>query len=86
MKIVIAVAGSSGHLSGVTRHAANLARCLLSRSGVTAIHVIAAECQWDALDSALPHNDARLHLHEISELPGESTRQATGRGARAGWL
>jgi glycosyltransferase involved in cell wall biosynthesis len=66
MKIVIVVAGSSGHLSGVTRHAANLARCLLSRSGVTAIHVIAAECQWDALDSALPHNDARLHLHEIS--------------------
>jgi glycosyltransferase involved in cell wall biosynthesis len=66
MKIVIVVAGSSGHLSGVTRHAANLARCLLSRSGVTAIHVVAAECQWDALDSALPHNDARLHLHEIS--------------------
>ena len=66
MKIVIVVAGSSGHLSGVTRHAANLARCLLSRGGVTAIHVVAAECQWDALDSALPHNDARLHLHEIS--------------------
>jgi glycosyltransferase involved in cell wall biosynthesis len=66
MKIVIVVAGAAGHLSGVTRHAANLARCLLSRSGVTAIHVIAAECQWDALDSALPHNDARLHLHEIS--------------------
>jgi glycosyltransferase involved in cell wall biosynthesis len=66
MKIVIAVAGSSGHLSGVTRHAANLARCLLSRDGVTAVHVVAAECQWDALDSALPHNDARLHLHEIS--------------------
>jgi glycosyltransferase involved in cell wall biosynthesis len=66
MKIVIVVAGSSGHLSGVTRHAVSLARCLLSRSGVTAIHMIAAECQWDALDSALPHNDARLHLHEIS--------------------
>jgi glycosyltransferase involved in cell wall biosynthesis len=66
MKIVIVVAGAAGHLSGVTRHAANLARCLLSRTGVTAIHVIAAECQWDALDSALPHNDARLHLHEIS--------------------
>jgi glycosyltransferase involved in cell wall biosynthesis len=66
MKIVIVVAGSSGHLSGVTRHAVSLARCLLSRTGVTAIHVIAGENQWDALDSALPHNDARLHLHEIS--------------------
>lgn len=66
MKIVIVVAGSSGHLSGVSRHAANLARCLLTRSGVTAVHVVAAECQWDSLNSALPHNDPRLHLHELS--------------------
>ena len=66
MKIVIAVAGSSGHLSGVSRHAANLARCLLTRAGVTAVHVVAAECQGDSLDAALPHNDARLHLHEMS--------------------
>src|SRR5580704_1043049 len=65
MKIVIVVAGSSGHLSGVTRHAVSLARCLLTRAGVTAIHVVAADCQWAALDAALPHNDARLHLHEI---------------------
>jgi glycosyltransferase involved in cell wall biosynthesis len=66
MNIVIAIAGSSGHLSGVTRHAANLARCLLTRSGVTAIHVIAAEGQRELLDGALPHNDGRLQLHEIS--------------------
>ncbi len=66
MKIVIPVAGSSGHLSGVTRHAANLARCLLTRAGVTAIHVVAAECQRDSMDAALPHSDARLQLHEIS--------------------
>ena len=54
MKIVIVVAGSSGHLSGVTRHAVSLARCLLTRAGMTAIHVIAADCQWAALDAALP--------------------------------
>ena len=35
------------------------------RAGVTAIHVVAADCQWASLDAALPHNDARLHLHEI---------------------
>ncbi|HTZ57394.1 MAG TPA: glycosyltransferase family 1 protein [Acidobacteriaceae bacterium] len=66
MNIVIAVAGSSGHLSGVTRHATNLARCLLTRTGVTAVHVIAARGQWQSLDSALPHNDSRLQLHEMS--------------------
>jgi glycosyltransferase involved in cell wall biosynthesis len=66
MKIVIVVAGSSGHLSGVSRHAANLARCLLTRAGMTAVHVIAAECQWNSLDAALPRNDARLHLHEVA--------------------
>ncbi len=66
MNIVIVVAGLYGHLSGITRHAANLARCLLTRSGVSAVHVIAADRQWSALDAALPHNDARLHLHETS--------------------
>ena len=66
MNIVIVVAGLYGHLSGITRHAANLARCLLTRSGVTAIHVIASDRQWSALYAALPHNDARLHLHETS--------------------
>jgi len=66
MNIVIVVAGLYGHLSGITRHAANLARCLLTRAGVTSVHVIAADRQWGALDAALPHNDARLHLHETS--------------------
>jgi glycosyltransferase involved in cell wall biosynthesis len=74
MKIVIVVAGSSGHLSGVSRHAANLARCLLTRAGVTAVHVIAAECQWSSLDAALPHNDARLHLHEVAITGGAIRR------------
>jgi glycosyltransferase involved in cell wall biosynthesis len=66
MNIVIVVAGLYGHLSGITRHAANLARCLLTRTGVSSVHVIAADRQWSALDSALPHNDPRLHLHETS--------------------
>jgi glycosyltransferase involved in cell wall biosynthesis len=66
MNIVIVVAGLYGHLSGITRHAANLARCLLTRTGVSSVHVIAADRQWSALDSALPDNDPRLHLHETS--------------------
>jgi glycosyltransferase involved in cell wall biosynthesis len=66
MNIVIVVAGLYGHLSGITRHAANLARCLLTRTGVSSVHVIGADRQWSALDAALPHNDERLHLHEAS--------------------
>jgi glycosyltransferase involved in cell wall biosynthesis len=71
MNIVIAVAGSSTHLSGVSRHAANLARCLLTRAGVTAIHVVAGASQCDLMDSALPRQDARLTLHK-AEMGGDA--------------
>jgi len=54
MKVVIALASSSGQLSGVQRHAINLARCLLLRPEVTAVHLVQ--------DSA-PANDTRLHIH-----------------------
>lgn len=63
MKIVIALTSSSGQLSGVQRHAINLARCLLTRQQITAVHLIAAPWQQEFVYDAAPHNDARLHLH-----------------------
>jgi len=45
MKIVIALASSSGQLSGVQRHAINLAHCLISRPEVTEVHLVAAPWQ-----------------------------------------
>jgi glycosyltransferase involved in cell wall biosynthesis len=66
MRIVIAVVSSTSQLSGVTRHAANMARCLLTRSDVSAVHMLVAQWQYDCLSKALPRDDARLHLHFVS--------------------
>jgi glycosyltransferase involved in cell wall biosynthesis len=63
MKVLIALASSSGQLSGVQRHGINLARCLLSRNEITAVHLVAAPWQKDFLRDSAPTNDARLHLH-----------------------
>jgi glycosyltransferase involved in cell wall biosynthesis len=66
MKVVIALTSSSGQLSGVQRHAINLARCLLTRDEITAVHLIAAPWQQDFVRDAAPRTDARLHLHTAS--------------------
>ena len=71
LKIVIAIVGSSEHLSGVSRHAANMARCLLTRNEVAEVHLIAAEWQFRSLRDAMPLNDCRLRLHSVS--PGRSS-------------
>jgi glycosyltransferase involved in cell wall biosynthesis len=63
VKIVIALTSSSGQLSGVQRHAINLARCLLTREEITAVHLIAAPWQQAFVRDAAAHADARLHLH-----------------------
>jgi glycosyltransferase involved in cell wall biosynthesis len=74
MKIVIAALGSSRHLSGVSRHAANMARCLLTRPEVSQIHMIAARWQCRSLLDALPLNHPRLRLHSIP-LGGSALRR-----------
>ena len=43
-----------------------MARCLLTRADVSAVHLIGAQWQYDSLHGAVPHTDARLHLHLIS--------------------
>jgi glycosyltransferase involved in cell wall biosynthesis len=63
MKIVIALTSAADQISGVQRHAINLARCLLTREEVTAVHLIVASWQQQCLRSVEPIRDARLHLH-----------------------
>jgi glycosyltransferase involved in cell wall biosynthesis len=66
MRVLIALTSSSGQLSGVQRHAINLARCLLTRSDITAVHLVAAPWQQDFVRDIAPHDDPRLHLHTAS--------------------
>ena len=66
MKIVIPILGSSEFLSGVSRHAANMARCLLTRPEVSEVHLVCAEWQYRALCDAVPRSHSKLHFHSIS--------------------
>lgn len=65
MRIVIAAVSSSSQLSGVSRHAANVARCLLTRSDVSAVHLIVAPWQRKFFREAVSSNDSRFHIHSV---------------------
>jgi glycosyltransferase involved in cell wall biosynthesis len=74
MRIVIAVVSSAQHLSGVPRHAVNMARSLLTRPEVTAVHLLIADWQCTSLLDALPLDDSRLILHTIPVGRGSISR------------
>lgn len=65
MKIVIALTSASRQIAGVQRHGINLARCLLTRSEITAVHLIIASWQRDCLNSIHPICDTRLSVHTV---------------------
>jgi glycosyltransferase involved in cell wall biosynthesis len=65
MNVVIALASSSGQLSGVQRHAISLARCLLIRPEITAVHLLAAPWQQEFVQDSAPIADGRFHLHSV---------------------
>ncbi len=71
MRVVIVVVSSAEHISGVPRHAANMALCLLDRKEITSVYLVAAQWQCAALLDALPCEDPRLNIHAVS--PGRST-------------
>lgn len=63
MKILIAAASFSSNLSGIQRHAFNLARCLLQCSDVSALHLVVAPWQRELATLADLPVDARLSIH-----------------------
>ncbi len=65
MRLVLAAVSSNAQLSGVTRHAANLARCLLRYSDIGEVHLIAAPWEQHVLRDAIGMEDARLHIHRV---------------------
>jgi glycosyltransferase involved in cell wall biosynthesis len=65
VKIVIAALSAPCELNGVSRHAANLARGLLSLPDVPEIHFLAGEWQRDMFPSAIARTHSRFHLHLI---------------------
>ena len=67
MKILLAAASFAANISGIQRHALSLARCLLLRPEVSALHLVVAPWQSDFAQIA-GLSDARLstHIAEIS--------------------
>ena len=70
MKIVIAAVSSNSSMSGVSRHAANIVRCLLTRNEITALHLLVAPWEHRHMCEAVSRLDSRLHIHAVRLLPG----------------
>lgn len=65
MRLVLVAVSANSQLSGVTRHAANVARCLLQHSNIEAIHLIAAPWESQLLRDAIAVEDSRLQIHAV---------------------
>jgi glycosyltransferase involved in cell wall biosynthesis len=69
MRILIAAPSSSSELSGVQRHAFNLARCLLTHPGIAKVDLVVAPWQQELAHRCGPQPDPRLQIHIAEMLP-----------------
>ena len=65
MKIIISALSAPSSLDGVSRHAANLARGLLSLPDPPEVHFLAGHWQKDIFPSSIGRTNSRFHLHLI---------------------
>jgi glycosyltransferase involved in cell wall biosynthesis len=66
VKILLPAIASSRNPDGVSRHAANLAQCLLLNEEIEQVDLIVGEWQHDALRAMLSTEDARLKLSPLA--------------------
>jgi glycosyltransferase involved in cell wall biosynthesis len=74
MKILLAAASSSAQLSGVQRHAFNVARCLLTRSEVSHVHLVVAPWQRELVRNSGLEPNSRLSVHAPQMEPSSISR------------
>lgn len=74
MKVVVAAISSNRSMSGVSRHAANLVKCLLTRSEISGLHVLVGEWEQKYVNEAIGRHDSRLHIHVVPIGPGTLRR------------
>ena len=74
MRIIVAAVSSNRTMSGVSRHAANLARCLLTRAEIAAVHVLVGAWEQKYMGEAIGFEHRRLHLHGVTLGPGRLRR------------
>lgn len=66
MNVVIAALSAPINMNGVSRHAANIARALLSATAISEVHFLAGAWQKEMYRNALGPCDPRLHTHWIN--------------------
>jgi len=74
VKALIAVASFAQNLSGLQRHAFNVARCLLLQPEISALHLVIAPWQMDLISQASLPNDVRLFTHIGNMAPNSFSR------------
>lgn len=72
MRVLLAAASFSPNISGLPRHAFNVARCLLQRSDISAIDLIVSPWQRNLVQQADLGSDPRLKVH-IAEMSQSSS-------------
>jgi glycosyltransferase involved in cell wall biosynthesis len=66
MKVVVAAVSAPQHLNGVSRHAANVVRGLLTRPEISEVHLLAGAWQQQTYAEAVARHDTRLHIHAVT--------------------
>jgi glycosyltransferase involved in cell wall biosynthesis len=66
MNVVVAAVSAPEHLNGVSRHAANVVRGLLTRTEVSEVHLLAGAWQQQTYAEAIARHDPRLHIHPVA--------------------
>lgn len=74
MKIMIAALSITTKMTGVSRHAVNVVRCLLTRADVSAIHMAVGSWQSEAFRDAVGSDDSRLHIDSVPIVNGRLNR------------
>ncbi|HLY42832.1 MAG TPA: glycosyltransferase family 1 protein [Terracidiphilus sp.] len=74
MIVVVAAVSANRSMSGVSRHASNLVRCLIARPEVKALHVLVAPWEHNYVGHAIARVDPRLHIHAVPLKPGTLRR------------
>ena len=74
MKILIAAASFSSHISGVQRHAFNMVRCLLRQPEISTVHLVVAPWQRELVEAAGLNAAPRLATHIAEMEPSSLSR------------
>jgi glycosyltransferase involved in cell wall biosynthesis len=76
MNVLLAAVSGASNISGIQRHAFNVARCLRSQSQISTIHLVVAPWQKEMMNLVGLASDRRLMIHVADISTGSISRNA----------